>query len=117
MEREGKKPLVARFGGIPLKRQKWAEIQDLPKTPYIEYIRTELVQRMLADECELCGSTTKCEVHHIRKLADLNVKGQKEKPNWMKAMAARHRKTLIVCLKCHKAIHAGRVNQLNASGE
>jgi group II intron reverse transcriptase/maturase len=108
VEREGKKPLVARFDGIPLKRHKWAEIKDLPKTQYVEYIRTELVQRMLADECELCGSATKCEVHHVRKLADLNVKGQKEKPNWMKAMAASHRKTLIVCQKCHKAIHAGR---------
>jgi predicted HNH restriction endonuclease len=48
------------------------------------------------------------EVHHLRKLADLKVKGQREKPAWMIKMAALKRKTLIVCEACHDAIHAGR---------
>src|SRR6266849_8674262 len=48
------------------------------------------------------------EVHHIRKLADLNVEGRPEKPAWVKRMAARRRKTLVVCQDCHDAIHTGR---------
>ena len=47
------------------------------------------------------------QVHHIRKLADLEKPGRRAKPAWVKQMAARRRKTLIVCRKCHEAIHAG----------
>ncbi|HLZ08862.1 MAG TPA: hypothetical protein VKT80_09765 [Chloroflexota bacterium] len=38
---------------------------------------------------------------------DLQTKGQREKPEWVKAMAARHRKTLIVCRTCHMDIQYG----------
>lgn len=101
--REGKKPLVARFGGIELRWQKQATLYDEPKEVYNG--RSEIVQRLLAQECELCGSVDKCEVHHIRKLADLNKPGQRERPLWVKRMAARQRKTLVVCQKCHREIH------------
>ncbi len=103
---ENKKPLVARFGGIPLKRKQEAILVDrLPQ--FVMTNRSELLQRVLADTCELCGSKEKVEVHHIRKLADLEKPGRKEKPVWVKQMAARRRKTLIVCRKCHEEIHAG----------
>ena len=108
VERKGKAPLVARFGGIPLKRQPWAEIKDTPKTIHTKPRTVELVKRVLAETCEVCGSTKSIQVHHIRKLSDLNVKGRKAKPNWMKIMAARRRKTLVVCRDCHCDIHAGR---------
>jgi hypothetical protein len=48
-------------------------------------------------------------VHHIRKLADLDRYGRKEKPAWIKLMAKRRRKTIVVCRKCHTDIHAGRL--------
>ena len=48
------------------------------------------------------------EVHHIRKLADLNRPGRPEKPAWMHLMAKRRRKTLVICRPCHEDIHAGR---------
>lgn len=103
----GKKPLIARFGGIPLRHQKEAVLID--KTPkVIVYARNELIKRLLADACELCGSRDDVEVHHIRKLADLKQKGRKEKPIWMQVMSYRRRKTLVVCHYCHEAIHAGR---------
>ena len=108
VEREGKKPLIARFGGILLKQQKWAEIDDgifCSKTA-----TTEVVQRLLANTCEICGSTRNVEVHHIRRLADLNAKGRKQKPQWMKIMAGRRRKTLVVCKACHVEIHAGKID-------
>ena len=103
---EGKRPQVARFGGIPLKRIRQAILVDRTPTRY-RTDRNELVKRLLADECEMCGSTEDINVHHIRALRDLNVKGQREKPRWVQIMAARRRKTLVVCRMCHMAIHHG----------
>ncbi len=106
VQREGKKPLVARFGGIALKRQPMATLVD--QIPLYERIdRNELVKRLLADKCEICGSRENVEVHHIRKLADLQKEGR-ERPLWVKIMAARRRKTLVVCYHCHQAIHKGQ---------
>jgi len=108
VERPGKEPLVARFGGIPLRRRKTAILIDHSPL-YLRTDRNELVKRLLADTCEICGSTEDCEVHHIRKLADLKQKGRRDKPVWVQIMAARQRKTLVVCRPCHDAIHGGRL--------
>ena len=97
---------MAQSGGIPLKRNKQAVLVDQQLQRY-RVERTELIQRLLADECELCGSTVDVEVHHIRALRDLNVKGQGEKPLWIQVMAARRRKTLVVCRPCHLNAHGG----------
>jgi group II intron reverse transcriptase/maturase len=105
VSREGKKPLVARFGAIPLKRQPMATLVD--QIPLYERTeRNEVVKRLLADTCEMCGSRDNVEVHPIHKLADLKKEG-KERPRWVKVMAARRRKTLVVCHLCHQAIHTG----------
>jgi group II intron reverse transcriptase/maturase len=104
---EGKKPLVARFGGIPLRRQKKAVLVD--RSPVLFTTSgNELIHRLLAGRCEVCGSTERLEVHHIRKLADLNKPGRNEKPAWVQIMVKRRRKTLVTCTGCHDAIHAGR---------
>ena len=105
----GKRPLVAYFGGIPLKRQRQAVLVDQQPQRY-RSDRNELIKRLQADECEMCGSTVDVEVHHIRALRDLNVKGQREKPKWVQLMAARKRITLVVCRTCHMDIHHGRSN-------
>jgi hypothetical protein len=108
VEREsGKAPLVAHFGGIPLRHNKWAAINDTPPKP-IWSGRSEVVDRLLAQQCELCGATGNVEVHHIRKLADLKCYGQTHPPQWVQTMAARRRKTLVVCQDCHNAIQYGR---------
>jgi group II intron reverse transcriptase/maturase len=100
-----KKDQVARFGGIPLKRQKFAVIQD--RNPAYRHPRQrEVVRRLLAGECELCGQAEKIQVHQIRKLADLDQHGQ-EKPAWAALMAKMRRKTLMVCPACHDGIHGG----------
>ena len=105
----GKRPLMAQFGGIPLQRQPQAVLVDQQPQRY-RTDRNELVKRLLADGCEMCGSTVAIEVHHIRALRDLNVKGQGTKPKWVQLMAARKRKTLVVCRTCHMDIHHGRSN-------
>ncbi len=103
---EGKRPLVAQFGGIPLKRNRQAVLVDQQPQPY-RFERSELIQRLLANECEMCGSTVDVQVHHVRALRDLNVKGQGEKPLWIQIMATRRRKTLVVCRPCHLNVHGG----------
>jgi len=104
--REGKKPLIAKWGGIPLKRKPNAVLNDQP--PMFWPGRSEIEKRLLADTCELCGSREQITVHHIRALKDLNQPGRREKPRWMTVMASRKRKTLVVCWSCHRNIHAGR---------
>lgn len=107
IHRDGKKPLIARFGAIPLRYQRLAVINDQPTQVFNG--RNELVKRLLAQKCELCESTKAIQVHHIRKLADLKTKDRREKPPWVKRMAERRRKTLVVCQKCHNAIHKGTI--------
>jgi hypothetical protein len=104
--REGKKPLVAIFGGISLAR-KDAAITDQVTIPYTNR-RSEIVERLLKNTCEVCGAKDKVQMHHVRKLADLNKKGQREKPQWMKIMIARKRKSIPLCHKCHMDIHYNR---------
>jgi hypothetical protein len=113
--REGKKPLVASWGGIPLKRKPQAILNDQP--PTIWPGRTELEKRLVAQTCELCGSHDRITVHHIRALKDLHQDGRREKPSWVKTMATRRRKTLVVCWPCHRNIHAGRPVQKTENKE
>lgn len=110
VERTGKKPLVAQWGGIPLRRNRDAVLNDQPTNHWNK--GTELLERLLANECELCGSSENIQVHHVRALKDLQRKGRGEKPEWVKKMAARCRKTLAVCQRCHDDIHGGRQNAL-----
>ena len=100
---EGSKPLVATFGGIPLKRQHNAVLRDRVPLP-TTVRRKELIQRLLAGRCELCGHADKVQVHQIRKLSDLSKPG-KSQPEWMQTMTKRRRKTLVVCATCHASIH------------
>lgn len=112
--REGKKPLVARFGGLSLTRDRHATISDLSDTN-MRPPRSELLKRLLAEMCELCGSTDDVQVHHIRALKDLKQAGKKERPLWQQVMAARQRKTLVVCRVCHTAIHQGETQHAHAT--
>ncbi len=105
VESKDKKPLIAQFGGLSLTHKRKTVIDDMPYKVWGG--RTELLKRLLADTCELCGSTENIEVHHIRKLSDLDTKGKAEKPIWIQIMATRKRKTLVVCRNCHNKIHNG----------
>ena len=111
IKREKKKPLVAYFGGIPLEREK--TFNPLVDTIHVlRGGRTQIIERLLADQCEICGSTDDVQVHHIRALADL-LKRQRPKQEWEVIMIARKRKTLVVCRKCHMSIHHGKYDGRN----
>jgi len=62
--REGKKPLIATWGGIPLIWDINTPIEDQVKQ--YQWNRSELEKRLLGQECEQCGATRatdRIEVH------------------------------------------------------
>jgi group II intron reverse transcriptase/maturase len=109
-DEQKKSPLVATFGGIPLQRDQDAVLIDEQAAYQLYTTRSELLQRLQADKCELCGCTDKVEVHHVRKLEDLHRPGRKARPLWVQVMITRRRKTLVLCEKCHDDLHAGRLD-------
>ena len=113
IEREDKAPLVTRFGAKPIHFDRNAILNDtiLSSKP----ARNDLAKRLLANQCELCGSTQDIIVHHIRKLKDLKRRyaGRPDPPQWVVRMIEKRRKTLVVCTPCHQAIHAGTYDGSN----
>lgn len=104
------KPLRAFMGGIPLRTERNIDIGTYDTIVWNpRYGRVELTQRLLANQCELCGSTDRVEVHHIKSIRELQrrYRNRKELPLWVQAMSARYRNTLVVCHKCHWEIHRG----------
>ena len=99
VERTGRKPLVGRFGGIPLRRDKKTVINNRRLAP-VNTKRKELVTRLLAGRCEACGRIDEVEVHHVAKLTDLGRPGDRRrgqiswphytaKPLWSAALVMR----------------------------
>jgi group II intron reverse transcriptase/maturase len=105
--REGKKDLVARFGGTILRQDRRAVIRDPAPGPPL-YPRKELISRLRRRECELCETGTTVTVHQVTGLKALGEPGPGQ-PAWAALMARMRRKTLIVCATCHDWIHANPV--------
>jgi group II intron reverse transcriptase/maturase len=65
---------------------------------------SEIIKRLNKKHCEYCETTTgPFEIHHIRKMKDV----AKGKAFWQQLMAARNRKTLVLCQSCHHQLHKG----------
>ena len=111
VEREGgRKPLEAVWGGISLAHKRFGVGVTLNDDPAVfrKGQRSELVRRLLAGSCELCGSRDGVSAHHIRRLADLPRTAEGGSSPWAEQMAKHRRKSLIVCLACHESIHNSR---------
>jgi group II intron reverse transcriptase/maturase len=81
-----------------------AKVDIPPNILTLTLCRSELIRRLNASKCEYCETTTgPFEVHHIRKMKDI----ARGKTQWQRLMAARNRKTLVLCLNCHHLLHAG----------
>jgi group II intron reverse transcriptase/maturase len=107
IRRQGKKDLVARFGGIPLRQDRRAVITDPAPVP-VTVPRKELIHRLRKRRCELCEHGATVAVHQVTALASLGRPGPGQ-PAWAVLMAKMRRKTLIVCGTCHDWIHANPV--------
>ncbi|MCA9974577.1 MAG: group II intron reverse transcriptase/maturase [Anaerolineales bacterium] len=103
-KREGKESLYATFGTHAMKRQPFSATKDIDQKRIAYRPRTQLVDRMLANQCEICGSKQHIEVHHIRAMKDVSG----NKAGWQQLMSAMRRKTLVVCRLCHNKIHNGQ---------
>ncbi len=105
--RQGKKDLVARFGGIPLKQDRRAVIHD-PAPARNGYPRKELIHRLRKRACEPCEHGTTVAVHQVAALSQPGRPGPGQ-PAWAALMTQMRRKTLIVCAPCHEYIHASPI--------
>jgi hypothetical protein len=106
VERKDKKPLIAHYGGIPLRRKaNPAQIVDGKWKTYNRY--HEILDRLNADTCEMCGRIGPVEMHHRNPMRNVSKKGKDSLPAWRKRMIAMRRITLAVCWPCHKAITYG----------
>jgi group II intron reverse transcriptase/maturase len=113
VNRPGKEPLVATFGGMSLRKNPDGMGKDGfdPDAAWFRPAgyRSEVVQHLLyGRKCVLCDREASIEMHHIRKLSDIDRPGRRPRERWEKIMAARRRKSIPVCEECHDDIHAGR---------
>ena len=100
--------LVSSTQQLARKKVSLSEHLDRPPTTWHYRNKTELGQRLRANECEWCGTRQgSFEVHHIRKLKDLEGKS-----TWERHMIARRRKTMVLCKQCHVDLHAGRLSEV-----
>ncbi|MFI6579485.1 reverse transcriptase domain-containing protein [Nocardiopsis sp. NPDC050513] len=110
--RRGRKPLVARFGGIPLRRKRNTVVYDqVPEA--LRYHTKELVTRIRENRCEVCGHEGMVEVHQIRRLADLHDAVSRQ-VGWAQIMARMRRKTLVLCSACHDRVHGSEKPAVSA---
>jgi len=99
-------------------RKEWFKLKDINRTaktkkdvdeiynPIKHLSRSEIIERLNAEECEYCRKTGGYfEVHHVRKMADI----KEGKELWEKVMIARNRKKIILCIECHDLLHAGKL--------
>ncbi|GHO49924.1 hypothetical protein KSX_80870 [Ktedonospora formicarum] len=110
LEKEGKGikeyELVSSTKQLQKEKVTYGKIDLIPKT-WVYQSRNELGKRLLATECEWCGIRgSQVEVHHIRKLGNLQGKAP-----WERQMIERRRKTMVLCVECHDELHAGTLSE------
>ncbi len=81
-----------------------ARVDNMPNTAMFTFGRSDLLDRLNAQICEYCGiDTGYFEVHHVRKLTDI----KPGKTKLEKLMIARNRKTMVLCVECHRQLTNG----------
>jgi Type II intron maturase len=81
------------------------DVDKVPSTAHLRLGRSTLEQRLTANRCESCEKVGGYfEVHHVRKLKDLQGKEW-----WEQVMSYRKRKTMILCNECHDLLHAHKL--------
>ena len=91
--REGKPDLVARFGGIPLTRDRRAIICDPAPVP-VTTPRKELIHRLRRRWCGLCEHGATVAVHHVAASpasANPDQASPRGQPSWRRCGARPHR--------------------------
>ena len=106
-QREGKPDLVARFGGIILRRDRRAVITDPAPVP-VRLPRKELIDGSASGNASCARPAPRWQ---STRSPDSGNSGSRDRasprgpPSWRRM----RRKTLIVCVTCHDWIHANPV--------
>lgn len=103
IDRDGKKPLISFYGGPRMRDDTPAKITD--SLYYSFKRRYEIINKIEAGKCEMCGLEGPVEMHHREPMKNVHKKGEKSLPAWEVKMIAMNRITIPVCWNCHKAIH------------
>ena len=106
-ERPGRKPLVARFGGIPLKRQRKAVIDRPPARPGHPPAAGSWSPGSCTANANGAAGGPRWKPTRSASSPTSRKPGHGQ-PAWAALMATMRRKTLIVCAPCHQAIHDGK---------
>ena len=78
-------------------------VDHCPKVGHLMGGRNSLTIRLAARVCLACEGDGPFHIHHTNPLRNL-----KDGPHWRFKASARSRKTVVLCVSCHKALHAGR---------
>jgi RNA-directed DNA polymerase len=83
----------------------YSGIDNLPAMANLMNARSSLTARLAARICTACGGEGPFHIHHTNPLCTL-----KDGPNWRFKASIRNRKTVVLCIPCHRALHAGRAD-------
>jgi hypothetical protein len=84
--------------GFKKKDPKDAKCDNISNTNILPF--PSLIERLKAEQCEVCGAPGKTVMHQVRTLKSLTGKNE-----WERIMLNMHRKTLAVCPECNAKIH------------
>ena len=98
---------------VPAENGRYADCKVSPRlkdeiphaVPMTIRTRSTFESRLLAKKCEFCGQddSESYEIHHVHRLKDVKGKTMLEQ-----VMLARKRKTIVLCVECHRALHQGK---------
>jgi RNA-directed DNA polymerase len=97
---------VFRMKDIEKHPLRYPALDTCPNTSRYRAVYSELARRMRAQRCEYCGRKDGYfEVHHVGQLK--RIRNGTEK--WQKMMNDMRRKTLVLCVECHRLLHDGEL--------
>ena len=108
VERAGRQPLVARFGGIPLERQRGRGPHRPHPRPGHPTRARSWSPGSCNGRCELCEQPGKVRRPPRPRPRRPRPSPAQASPSGRVLMASKRRKTLVVCRPCHDAIHSRR---------
>ena len=89
-----------------LEKKSKYDLDAQPSTGIFTQQKYDLLKRLDKEQCEFCKQQgVPLEVHHIRRLKDLQQK--KNKADWEIRMCSQRRKTMVLCSECHDQLHHG----------
>jgi len=89
-------------------------LDAVPNTDKYRATYSDILNRMRAQRCELCGRKGGYfEVHHAGSMNNI-ADGEEI---WKKLMQKRNRKTLVLCVYCHQQLHDGTLPEINSTSK